>query len=47
MSERNDYIDMDINKLFKDLYIKDIERMQKKIQVESDWKKVELRTLVG
>ncbi|XP_034935180.1 conserved oligomeric Golgi complex subunit 1 isoform X2 [Chelonus insularis] len=46
MSSKN-YLDLDINKLFKEHKIKDIEEIQKKIQAESDWKKVELRTLVG
>lgn len=41
------FLDMDINKLFEEHTIKEIEMIQKKIQVESDWKKVELRTLVG
>lgn len=47
MSNKSEYIDMDINKLFEDKYIKEIEKIQKNIQVDSDWKKVELRTLVG
>lgn len=46
MSSEN-YLEMDINKLFEVHTIKEIEQIQKKIQVESDWKKVELRTLVG
>ncbi|KAK0180195.1 hypothetical protein PV327_005864 [Microctonus hyperodae] len=46
MSSEN-YLEMDINKLFEVHTIKEIEQIQKKIQVESDRKKVELRTLVG
>ncbi|XP_076651687.1 conserved oligomeric Golgi complex subunit 1 isoform X1 [Halictus rubicundus] len=41
------YLDLDINKLFEDFTIKEIEGIQKKIQNESDRKKIELRTLVG
>ncbi|XP_076678689.1 conserved oligomeric Golgi complex subunit 1 isoform X1 [Andrena cerasifolii] len=41
------YLDLDINKLFEEFTIKDIEGIQKKIQHESDRKKIELRTLVG
>ncbi|XP_076229389.1 conserved oligomeric Golgi complex subunit 1 isoform X2 [Nomia melanderi] len=41
------YLDLDINKLFEDFTIKEIEGIQKKIQHESDRKKIELRTLVG
>ncbi|KOC62140.1 Conserved oligomeric Golgi complex subunit 1 [Habropoda laboriosa] len=41
------YLDLDINKLFKEHTIKEIEAIQKKIQYESDRKKIELRTLVG
>ncbi|XP_015609799.1 conserved oligomeric Golgi complex subunit 1 isoform X2 [Cephus cinctus] len=40
-------LDLDINKLFEEHTIKEIEEIQKKIQYESDRKKVELRTLVG
>ncbi|XP_017889785.1 conserved oligomeric Golgi complex subunit 1 isoform X2 [Ceratina calcarata] len=41
------YLDLDINKLFEEHTIKEIEAIQKKIQHESDRKKIELRTLVG
>ena len=41
------YLDLDINKLFEQHTIKEIEEIQKKIQLESDRKKLELRTLVG
>ncbi|XP_071866705.1 conserved oligomeric Golgi complex subunit 1 isoform X1 [Bombus fervidus] len=41
------YLDLDINKLFEEYTIKEIEGIQKKIQHESDRKKIELRTLVG
>ncbi|XP_076395126.1 conserved oligomeric Golgi complex subunit 1 isoform X2 [Megachile rotundata] len=41
------YLDLDINKLFEEHTIKEIEGIQKKIQYESDRKKIELRTLVG
>ncbi|XP_076174004.1 conserved oligomeric Golgi complex subunit 1 isoform X2 [Ptiloglossa arizonensis] len=41
------YLDLDINKLFENFTIKEIEAIQKKIQHESDRKKIELRTLVG
>lgn len=41
------YLDLDINKLFEQHTIKEIEEIQKKIQLESDRKKIELRTLVG
>lgn len=41
------YLDLDINKLFEKHTIKEIEEIQKKIQLESDRKKIELRTLVG
>ncbi|XP_053975491.1 conserved oligomeric Golgi complex subunit 1 isoform X1 [Hylaeus volcanicus] len=41
------YLELDINKLFEDFTIKEIEGIQKKIQHESDRKKIELRTLVG
>ncbi|XP_011334324.2 conserved oligomeric Golgi complex subunit 1 isoform X1 [Ooceraea biroi] len=41
------YLDLDINKLFEEHTIKEIEEIQKKIQLESDRKKIELRTLVG
>ncbi|XP_043526866.1 conserved oligomeric Golgi complex subunit 1 isoform X1 [Frieseomelitta varia] len=41
------YLDLDINKLFEEYTIKEIEGIQKKIQYESDRKKIELRTLVG
>uniref|UniRef100_V9IEM4 Conserved oligomeric Golgi complex subunit 1 n=1 Tax=Apis cerana TaxID=7461 RepID=V9IEM4_APICE len=41
------YLDLDINKLFEEYTIKEIEAIQKKIQHESDRKKIELRTLVG
>ncbi|KAK2584951.1 hypothetical protein KPH14_002543 [Odynerus spinipes] len=41
------YLDLDINKLFEQYTIKEIEEIQKKIQLESDRKKIELRTLVG
>ncbi|XP_015110363.1 conserved oligomeric Golgi complex subunit 1 isoform X2 [Diachasma alloeum] len=41
------YHDLDITKLFEEHTIKEIEQIQKKIFVEIDWKKVELRTLVG
>jgi len=41
------YLDLDINKLFQEHTIKEIEEIQKKIQLESDRKKIELRTLVG
>lgn len=41
------YLDLDINKLFEEYTIKEIEGIQKKIQQESDRKKIELRTLVG
>ncbi|XP_067206768.1 conserved oligomeric Golgi complex subunit 1 isoform X2 [Linepithema humile] len=41
------YLDLDINKLFEEHSIKEIEEIQKKIQLESDRKKIELRTLVG
>ena len=40
-------LDLDINKLFEEHTVKDIEQIQKKIQYESDRKKIELRTLVG
>ncbi|XP_011304064.1 conserved oligomeric Golgi complex subunit 1 isoform X1 [Fopius arisanus] len=41
------YHDLDITKLFEEHTIKEIEQIQKKILVDIDWKKVELRTLVG
>lgn len=41
------YLDLDINKLFEQHTVKEIEEIQKKIQLESDRKKIELRTLVG
>ncbi|XP_043486152.1 conserved oligomeric Golgi complex subunit 1 [Polistes fuscatus] len=41
------YLDLNINKLFEQHTIKEIEEIQKKIQLESDRKKIELRTLVG
>ncbi|KAG7200581.1 hypothetical protein KM043_001141 [Ampulex compressa] len=41
------YLDLDIDKLFEEHTIKEIEEIQKKIQQESDRKKIELRTLVG
>jgi len=41
------YLDLDINKLFEEHTVKEIEEIQKKIQLESDRKKIELRTLVG
>lgn len=41
------FLDLDINKLFEEYTIKDIELIQKQIQNESDRKKIELRTLVG
>jgi len=41
------YLDLDINKLFEEHTIKEIEEIRKKIQLESDRKKIELRTLVG
>ncbi|EFN69858.1 Conserved oligomeric Golgi complex subunit 1 [Camponotus floridanus] len=41
------YLDLDINKLFQEHTIKEIEEIQKKIQLESERKKIELRTLVG
>ncbi|XP_014482277.1 PREDICTED: conserved oligomeric Golgi complex subunit 1 isoform X2 [Dinoponera quadriceps] len=41
------YLDLDINKLFEEHTIKEIEEIKKKIQLESDRKKIELRTLVG
>ena len=41
------YLDLDINKLFEEHTIREIEEIQKKIQYESDRKKIELRTLVG
>ncbi|KAJ8688562.1 hypothetical protein QAD02_024357 [Eretmocerus hayati] len=41
------FLDLDINKLFEEYAIKDIELIQKQIQHESDRKKIELRTLVG
>lgn len=41
------YLDLNINKLFEEHTIKEIEEIQKKIQLESDRKKIELRTLVG
>lgn len=43
----NNYLDLDINKLFQEHTIKEIEEIQKKIQLECDRKKIELRTLVG
>lgn len=46
MSQKN-YLNLDINKLFEDHTIKEIEQIAKKIQAESDHKKIELRTLVG
>ncbi|XP_043288617.1 conserved oligomeric Golgi complex subunit 1 isoform X2 [Venturia canescens] len=41
------YVDLDINKLFEEHSIKEIEQIQRAIQLESDRKKIELRTLVG
>ncbi|KZC12421.1 PREDICTED: conserved oligomeric Golgi complex subunit 1 [Dufourea novaeangliae] len=41
------YLDLNIDKLFEDFTIKEIEGIQKRIQHESDRKKIELRTLVG
>lgn len=41
------FLDLDINKLFEEYTIKEIELIQKQIQNESDRKKIELRTLVG
>ncbi|XP_057331715.1 conserved oligomeric Golgi complex subunit 1 isoform X1 [Microplitis mediator] len=46
MPQKN-YLNLDINKLFEDHTIKEIEQIAKKIQAESDHKKIELRTLVG
>ncbi|XP_074110677.1 conserved oligomeric Golgi complex subunit 1 [Cotesia typhae] len=46
MSQKN-YLNLDINKLFEDHTIKEIEQIANKIQAESDHKKIELRTLVG
>lgn len=43
----NNLLDLDINKVFQDHTIKEIEQIQKKLQNESERKKVELRTLVG
>lgn len=40
-------LDLDINKVFEEHTIKEIEQIQKRIQNESERKKVELRTLVG
>lgn len=41
------FLDLDINRLFEEYTIKDIELIQKQIQNESERKKIELRTLVG
>lgn len=41
------YLELDINKLFEDHTIKEVEAIQKQIQQECDRKKIELRTLVG
>lgn len=41
------YTKLDIDKLFQEHSIKEIEQIQKAIQHESDRKKIELRTLVG
>lgn len=41
------FLDVDINKLFEEHTVKEIQHIQKKIQYESDRKKIELRTLVG
>lgn len=43
----SNYLDLDINRLFAEHTIKEIEEIQKKVQHESDRKKIELRTLVG
>lgn len=40
-------MDLDVNKLYEEITIKEIEQIQKKIQYDSDRKKIELRTLVG
>lgn len=47
MANNNNFLDLDIKKLFEEHSIKDIELIQKQIQHESDRKKIELRTLVG
>lgn len=41
------YLNLDVHKLFEQYTIREIEEIQKKIQVECDRKKIELRTLVG
>lgn len=38
---------LDVKKLFEEYSIKEILEKQKEIQLESDRKKIELRTLVG
>ncbi|XP_066581349.1 conserved oligomeric Golgi complex subunit 1 [Prorops nasuta] len=41
------YLHLDMDKVFKEYTIKEIEEIQVKIQLESERKKIELRTLVG
>ncbi|XP_023288595.1 conserved oligomeric Golgi complex subunit 1 isoform X2 [Orussus abietinus] len=41
------YLNLDIDKLFEEHTIKEIEQIQKKIEIESERKKIELRTLIS